>query len=86
MLNHVVEFIGLLRMTLLHGGYDVHHPTPSLRGSEMTTRTKKNELRDIAIVKANPTTIRPAIFSNLEPNDIGFVVEAPRFHRPKPPR
>ena len=51
----------------------------------MTTRTKKNELRDIAIVKANPTTIRPAIFSNLEPNDIGFVVEAPRFHRLKPP-
>ena len=80
MLNHVIEFVGLLRMPLLHGRYDIDHPTPGLRGSEMAARTKKDEFCDIAIVEANPTTIRPAIFSNLEPNDIGLVFEAPRFH------
>ena len=86
MLDHIVELFGLLRMALLHGGYDIHHSTPSLSCSQMTTCTKENELRDIAVIKADATTIRPTILSNLEPNDIGFVFETPRFHRLKPPR
>ena len=44
----------------------------------MATRTEKNELCDVAVIKTDATTIRPTIFSNLEPNDIGFVMEAPR--------
>ena len=83
MLNHVVELFELLRMALLHGGYDIHHSTPGLCCSQMTALTKKNEFGDVVVIKTDTTTIRPAIFSHLEPND---VFEAPRFHRLKPPR
>jgi hypothetical protein len=30
MLDHIVELVGLLRVALLHGRYDIHHPTPGL--------------------------------------------------------
>ena len=86
MLDHIVEFVGLLRMALLHGRYDIHHPTPGLCCSQMTTRTKKNEFCDIAVVKADATTIRPTIFPNLKPDDISLIFKPPRFHRLKPPR
>lgn len=77
MLNHIVELFGLLRMALLHGGYHINHSSSGLCSSQMTTRTKKNELRDVAVIKTYATTIRPTIFSHLEPSDIGLVFEAP---------
>ena len=86
MLNHVVQFFGLLRMALLHGGYDIHHPPPRLRRSQMTTGTKEDEFCDVAVIETDTTTVRTAIFSDLEPNDIRFVFKAPLLHCLKPPR
>jgi len=65
MLNHIVELLGFLGVPLLHGRYDVHHPTPGLRCSQMPARAKKNELSDITIVKANATPIWSAVFPYL---------------------
>jgi len=62
MLNHIVEFVGFLGMALLHGRYDVHHPTPCLRCSQMPARAKKNEFSDITIVKAHATPVWPTVF------------------------
>ncbi len=62
MLDHVVEFLGFLRMALLHGRYDVHHSPPGLRCSQMPACAKKNEFSDITIVKAYAAPVRSAVF------------------------
>ena len=60
---------------------------PACGCSQVTTRTKKNELRDVAVIKTDATTIRFAIFSNLEPNDIVSYIRSPTlssFEAPTP--
>ncbi len=86
MLDHIVELVGLLGMALLHSRDNVHHPAPGLCGPEMTSRAKENKLCDVAVVEANSTTIWPAVFPNLEPDDVGLVFKPPCLHRLKAPR
>jgi hypothetical protein len=86
MFNHVVEFVGLLRMALFHRGNDVHHPSARLGGSQMAAGSEKDEFGYVAVVEAYAPAVWPAIFTNLKPNDVCLVFKAPSFHRLETPR
>lgn len=46
--------------------------------------TEQNDFGNIAKVKAHAATVRSAVFANLVPNEIRFILEAPRRHDRKP--
>jgi hypothetical protein len=57
-------------MALFHCREKIHHATARLGGSKMASCTEENEFCYVPIIEADASTIRTAIFSDLEPNDI----------------
>src|ERR1044072_1261715 len=59
----------------------IHLPTARRESSRiLAADPEQNQLRDISELETDASSIRAAVFTNLVPNDIRFVVEAPRFH------
>src|ERR1043166_3433135 len=46
--------------------------------------SEEDQLSHIAEIEPNAAAIRSTIFSDLVPNNIGFVIEAPRLHHREP--
>jgi hypothetical protein len=51
----------------------------------MPACSEKDQLGDIPIIESDASTVWAAILADLQPDDVGFVFEAPGLHRLQSP-
>ena len=56
---------------------------PSIESSKVSTDAEKHELRNVAEIEADASTVAATVFSNLVPNKIRLVCESPCAHHAK---
>src|ERR1700731_3809580 len=67
-------------MFTFSSGEGVHLRSPWFKRSHASANAKQHQLRYIAKIKSDASPVRSTVFTNLEPNNIRFVGEAPRLH------
>jgi hypothetical protein len=55
-------------------------PARCERASIFAFYPEEDQFGDVTEVEADSSTIRPAIFAHLMPDDVGLIFEAPRLH------
>src|SRR5205823_5943305 len=71
--DDVVNFVRLSRMLALSRRKRIHLSSARFQRSHASANTEQNELCYVAKIKSDSAPIRSAVFTNLEPNDVGFV-------------
>ncbi len=80
-LNKIIQLIGFFRMLSFHTANDINLTASRLFSPVIfPSNTKEDKLCDITEIKPYTSSIGKAIFSYLFPNEIGFIIESPRFH------
>ena len=84
-LYQIVKLIWFPRVLALHCPENVYLP-PSWGkcASVLASSSEEHELCRIPEIETHSTSVRTAVFANLVPDDVGLVLEAPRFHDAKP--